>query len=47
MESNENAQKSDCECASKLKEENKRLRKKLKELEAENEKLRKFIGGKV
>ena len=35
-----------CECTKKIKEENKRLRKKLKDLEEENKKLREFIGVK-
>ena len=33
-----------CECAKKLKEENKKLKKIIKDLEEENKKLRQFIG---
>ena len=35
-----------CECDKKLKEENKRLKKKIEELEKENKNLRGFVGVK-
>ena len=45
MEQPKTEQKHNCECK-KIKEENKKLKELVKQLEKENEELKKFIGGR-